>query len=225
MSTLALMRWLESTPERYDAGMRALTFGRVSRLHAAVAEACTQEPDSRVLEIGCGTGTVTSRLLDRGARVVALDQSPEMLEQARIRIGDRAEGRITWHESTASEIEALGDERFDAVVLCLCLSEMSRDERRFVLSAAGRCIAPGGRLVCADEIRAERPWQRILQLLGRAPQWLLGWLLAGSVSQAIPGLRNEICEAGLKIESEQEWLFGTLALFVAVPAEPAEVEI
>ncbi len=39
MSSLALMRWLEGAPERYDAGMRVLSFGRIARLHAAVASA------------------------------------------------------------------------------------------------------------------------------------------------------------------------------------------
>ena len=77
MSSLALMRWLEGSPERYDAGMRVITFGSVSALHAAVAEAAVGQPDARVLEIGCGTGSVTARLRARGAIVTALDQSPE----------------------------------------------------------------------------------------------------------------------------------------------------
>ena len=59
MSSLALMRFLERAPERYDAGMRLLTLGRVARLHAAVAEAAAPAPGARVLEIGCGTGAVT----------------------------------------------------------------------------------------------------------------------------------------------------------------------
>ena len=69
MSSLALMRWLESAPHRYDAGMRWLTLGRVAILHAAVAEAATDKPGAEVLEIGCGTGAVTSALVGRGARV------------------------------------------------------------------------------------------------------------------------------------------------------------
>ena len=39
MSSLALMRWLENSPKRYDAGMRLLTFGCVAKLHTAVADA------------------------------------------------------------------------------------------------------------------------------------------------------------------------------------------
>jgi demethylmenaquinone methyltransferase/2-methoxy-6-polyprenyl-1,4-benzoquinol methylase len=92
MSSLALMRWLEGSPERYDAGMRTLTFGRVERLHAAVAMAAVPDDEAgvRVLEIGCGTGAVTALLVSRGAAVTALDQAPEMLEQAKARLGANA---------------------------------------------------------------------------------------------------------------------------------------
>lgn len=76
MRSLALMRWLESAPERYDAGMRVITLGRVTAVHAAPAEAPTPSPDARILEIGCGTGAVTERLVVRGAQVTALDQAP-----------------------------------------------------------------------------------------------------------------------------------------------------
>ena len=86
MSSLALMRWLESAPHRYDAGMRWLTLGRVSRLHAVVAAAATTKPESRVLEIGCGTGAITARLVERGARVTALDQNPELHEKTSARL-------------------------------------------------------------------------------------------------------------------------------------------
>lgn len=34
MSWLALMRWLEWAPERYDAGMRVITLGRVQITHS-----------------------------------------------------------------------------------------------------------------------------------------------------------------------------------------------
>ena len=99
MSTLALMRWLEGSPARYDAGMRALTFGRVVELHTAVVDAAVAHPGDRVLEIGCGTGSVSARLLARGAKLTAIDQSPEMLEQAKTRLGAEAD-RVSWLEQT-----------------------------------------------------------------------------------------------------------------------------
>ena len=137
MSSLALMRWLEGSPDRYDAGMRAITLGRVTALHEAVADAAAPAPGARVLEVGCGTGAVTARIVARGGSVTALDQNAAMLEQARRRLGAlgaEAAARVQWLERTASEIDALPRQAFDAVVLSLSLSEMSADEQRYVLA-------------------------------------------------------------------------------------------
>ncbi|MEZ4216542.1 MAG: class I SAM-dependent methyltransferase [Myxococcota bacterium] len=215
MSTLAFMRWLEGTPARYDAGMRALTFGRVDALHAAVAEAAAPAPGARVLEVGCGTGAVTERLLARGAVVTALDASAEMMERARARVGEGA--GVEWLERTASEIDALPPGAYDAVVFSLSLSEMSRDERRYALAAARARLAPGGRVVVADEVRARGPL-RALQLVARAPQALVAWVLVGSVSRVLGDLRGEIEAARLVVRGERRWLADTLALYCAEPA-------
>jgi len=214
MSSLALMRWLEGSPERYDAGMRALTFGRVACLHAAVARAAVVSAGDSVLEIGCGTGAVTALLLDRGARVTAIDQSPEMLEQARLRLGASA-SEVEWIEQTAAETDRFATDRFAAVVLSLCLSDMSLEERAFVLAAAVRCLAPGGRLVVADEVRAPAGWRRRLQRVVRIPQAAAGWLLVGSVSRPIPDLQRELSATGLSLAAPRRWLMGTLGLVVA----------
>lgn len=212
MSSLALMRWLEGTPGRYDAGMRALTLGRVVRLHRAVADAAVVAPDDRVLEIGCGTGSVTALLRERGARVTALDQSPEMLETARARFeGDEA---IEWREQTAAEIDALPEAAYEAVVLSLCLSDMSRSERDFVLRESVRRLVPGGRVVAADEVKPTGWLRGGIQRIWRVPQASLAWLLVGSVSRPIADLGGELRAAGLFVRDEQSWLFGTLALVV-----------
>ena len=219
MSSLALMRWLEATPERYDAGMRVVTLGRVTALHEAVAAAAAAAPGAEVLEIGCGTGAVTERLVRRGARVTALDQNPDMLEQARKRLAATEDADVRWLERTAAEIDTLPVGAFDAVVLSLSLSEMSGDERRFVLARARERLRPGGRVVAADEVRSNGAVQRTAQVLMRAPQGLAGWLLAGTVSHVVADLRGELQAAGLVVQHEQRWLLGTLALFVAGAAE------
>lgn len=220
MSSLALMRWLESAPGRYDAGMRVVTLGRVAALHDAVAALAAPLPGARVLEIGCGTGAVTERLAARGAKVTALDQNPEMMEGARTRLARDAgaAARVEWRERTAAEIDELPEAGFDAVVLCLVLSEMSASERRFVLAEALRRLAPGGRLVAADEVWPARRASRAAFRVLRAPQALLGWLLAGSVSRPLEDLRVELEAAGFDVRSERRWLLGSLAAYEAVPA-------
>jgi ubiquinone/menaquinone biosynthesis C-methylase UbiE len=215
LSSLALMRWLENSPERYDAGMRVLTFGRVAALHTAVADAAATKHSDRVLEIGCGTGAVTALLQARGASVTAIDQSPDMLERAKLRLGGGAAPPVEWLEQTASEIDRLPKEAYDSVVFCLCLSDMSRSERAFVLRESVLRLARGGRLVAADEARVPTGWRRVMQLLWRVPQAGLAWLLVGSLSRPIPDLAAEIRDAGLHVTREQVWMMGSLHLVVA----------
>jgi ubiquinone/menaquinone biosynthesis C-methylase UbiE len=209
------MRWLEGSPGRYDAGMRALTFGRVVPLHSAVADAAVARRGDRILEIGCGTGSVTALLLERGAQVTAIDQAPEMLERANARIGEARAGQVEWLEQTASEIDKLPSDHFDAVVICLCLSDMSASERSFVLREATNRLSPGGRLVAADEVRPPGGWRRALQSLLRIPQAALGWLLVGSISRPIADLKSEVLATGLRLREERSWLMGSLSLVVA----------
>jgi demethylmenaquinone methyltransferase/2-methoxy-6-polyprenyl-1,4-benzoquinol methylase len=224
MSSLALMRLLESAPERYDAGMRAITLGRITQLHDAVARAAASRPEMRILEIGCGTGAVTERLAALGARVTALDQSPGMLELAQRRLAEAGPDRISWLERTASEIDALPEASFDAVVVSFCLSDMSAGERSFTLRQAARLIRPGGTLAVADEVIPERTGERLLHALLRLPQSLVGWLLAGATSHPIRDLSAEIRAAGFAAQWERRWLLGSLAVISATPPAPARTE-
>ena len=57
------MRLLESAPGRYDVGIRFLSLGQIGRIYDRAAElVCGRE----VLDLGCGTGTLTARLARRG---------------------------------------------------------------------------------------------------------------------------------------------------------------
>ncbi len=215
MSSLALMRPLESAPCRYDAGMRALTLGRVEQVRDALAEAAAPSPGARVLEIGCGTGAVTERLVARGARVTAIDQNAEMIERARARLAHSPADAVTFVERTASEIDAFPQGSFDAVVASLSLSEMSPQERMFVLRCAMRALRPGGLIAIGDEVRARSFIKRAFQIVVRGPQAALGWLLVGSVSSPIPDLAAEVASAGFVLRSEHRWLFETLAIAIA----------
>jgi cyclopropane fatty-acyl-phospholipid synthase-like methyltransferase len=215
MSTLALMRLLESAPDRYDWGMTALTLGRVRKLHQAIAAAAVTRPGANVLEIGCGTGTVAGMIARQGAHVTAVDQNPQMLEIARRRLADLS--GVELREQTACEIDRFGQNTFDAVVASLCLSEMSEQERAYLFEQVRKLLAPGGVLVAGDEVIARGLGQRALQFVLRLPQALLGWALVGSVSRPIRDLPGELERAGFRVRDQRHYLLGTLAVVIAEP--------
>jgi SAM-dependent methyltransferase len=69
------MKWLETTPASYDRGIRLLTLNKLQPLKEHIASRIVR-PGERVLEIGCGTGTLAVLMARRGARVTGVDVSP-----------------------------------------------------------------------------------------------------------------------------------------------------
>jgi ubiquinone/menaquinone biosynthesis C-methylase UbiE len=96
-------------------------------------------PDTRVLEVGCGTGFWLGLLHSRGVRVTGLDPSTGMLQKAR--------ARVPSSELVHGRAEQLPFEsaRFDRV-LCANAFHHFEDKRAFLREAA-RVLAPGGGLM------------------------------------------------------------------------------
>src|SRR5438067_13413669 len=71
----------------YDFGAPAvfLPVGGIDVLRERVLDALEIRAGSNVLELGCGTGALTTKLIPRGANVIGVDQSEAMLCRARRR--------------------------------------------------------------------------------------------------------------------------------------------
>lgn len=70
-------------------------------------------PGERVLDIGCGNGQFARRMADLGGRVVALDISPRMIENARALANDEwIEYRVVDATDRAA-LSSLGTRQFD----------------------------------------------------------------------------------------------------------------
>jgi len=124
-------------------------------------------PDSRVLEVGCGTGSTAIALAPDAGEILATDFSPAMIEIARSRAGDTPNLRF----DVAPADRPQG--QFD-VVMAFSLLHLLPD-RAAGLAALAAQVKPGGLLitktVCLWRKRLYLgPVIAVLRLLGKAPQ-------------------------------------------------------
>ncbi len=210
------MKWLETRPGDYDRGIFLLTLGRLRQVYAHLA--ANIRPGMRVLELGCGTGTLTAILVERGAQVDAVDASPTMLDEAKRRLARPiAEGRVRLHHLDATQVaERFPPGSFDAVVASLLFSELPPEEQRYVLDACRDLLAPHGRLWIADEVVPSGRLARVAYWLVRLPLVLLTWLLTRTTTRALDAFPRMLQQAGFRVEAARSWLGGSLVLYQAV---------
>jgi len=109
----------------------------VHGLAGGVLEWLDPQPAERILDLGCGDGQLTRRIVATGARVVGFDASPQMAASA------RALG-IAVDEGNAESLP-YGDCEFDAVFSNAALHWV-RDQDA-MLAGVHRVLRPGGRFV------------------------------------------------------------------------------
>ena len=94
------------------------------------------EPDARILELGCGGGRDSARIVERGFDLDATDGTPAMVKKAneRFDVGARV--------MRFDELQA--DEDYDAVWAHACLLHVARADLLQVLGAILCALRPGG---------------------------------------------------------------------------------
>lgn len=139
----------DTNAEFWDGRMgEGNTFHR-TLVEPGVLQLLEVQPGERVLEIACGNGQFARKLSSLGARVTATDFSPKMLARAQAHtepFNDRVEYRVT-DATNETELRALGEHEFDAVVCNMALMDMSSIEPLF--RAVPYLLKPRGRMVFA----------------------------------------------------------------------------
>ncbi|MCL5115903.1 MAG: ubiquinone/menaquinone biosynthesis methyltransferase [Firmicutes bacterium] len=126
-------------------GIRFWHHFAVGRLHI--------QPGDRVLDVGCGTGTMT-RLMAQYAgeegEVVGIDPSEAMLSEARRQETEAGSARIRWVEGMAEHLP-FDDNQFDGVTAQFSLRNMTDWVQG--LREMTRVLKPGGRLVLLEMVQ------------------------------------------------------------------------
>lgn len=122
----------------------------------------------RILEVGCGEGAVTERLvrLYPDAHITAIDVTPNA---GRLFRGSRA--RVSFEEKTVQAVALEQPGQFDLVILSDVIHHVPTPLRRELLAAVRRTVAPGGALVFKDWERTRTP---IHWLCHAGDRWLTG---------------------------------------------------
>jgi SAM-dependent methyltransferase len=125
--------WAENSTDAYDRVFGPIT----SRVVDDLLDAAGVGSDTRMLDLATGPGYVAARGAARGARVLGVDRSPQMLDLAR-----QMCPQIEFREGDAEKL-SLPDASFDAAVANFCLLHVGRPEK--MVAELARVLVSQGR--------------------------------------------------------------------------------
>lgn len=151
-------RWTRSLFDNsaagYDASSGSPFLGAGRWYRARMLRATGLRPGSALLDVGAGTGLcswLAQRIVGPTGRVLAVDPSPGMLEQARRRgVRETMQG--------SAERLPVGDACFDMVVMSYMLRHV--DDLAMAFAEARRVLRPGGRILILEVTSPTQPLAR-----------------------------------------------------------------
>jgi trans-aconitate 2-methyltransferase len=147
--------------QQFDQGIRQLIPYYDEMLTALTA--CVPTTASRLLELGCGTGELSIKLLNHcpEAHLIAIDYSPRMIEVAKIKIVQaQLEQRVTFIQgdfgawAKGNLREQIGTD-FDACISSLAIHHLTDEMKQELLIQIGKHLKQGGCFWNADPILLE----------------------------------------------------------------------
>ena len=174
-------RWL--TP-LYDLflkwGMREQTFKR------RLIQQANIRPGMRVLDLGCGTGTLTilTKKTHPNADVVGLDGDQAVLKIARSK-AYQADVNITLDHGMAFQMP-YPDNSFDRVLSSLVIHHLSTENKQRAMQEIYRVLRPGGELHIVDFGKPHQTYTRLISLVMRRLEQA-----ADNIQGLLPGMIHD----------------------------------
>jgi len=143
----------------YDAAIALLT--RENAWRTMLAEAIDLKNGERLLDVGCGTGSLAVRLaaMRQGADVHGIDPDPDVLSRARLKAA-KAGVSAEFHEGFLDESFLARQDPFDVIASSLVFHQVPLEGKRELLAAMRRALKPGGRICIADYGHQRTPLMR-----------------------------------------------------------------
>lgn len=132
---------------RYELLNTVMTGGMHRLWNRRIISAANVIPGDRVLDLACGTGSLTRDLASRvgmSGSVLGIDFSREMLRNAQKKPLPNA----SYERGDATDLAGIKDESFDAATIAYGARNIPNLDRLF--AEMRRVVRPGGRVVCLE---------------------------------------------------------------------------
>ena len=172
---------MEKMVSSYDSYMKKMTFGREHQLREETVRLAPVVPGNAVLEVGCGTGTLTlaaKRQAGPTGQVCGIDVIPGMIEASQQKAA-QAGADITFQLGSIDNIP-FPDSHFDVVLCSFMIFHMSDTTRRKGITEIQRVLKPQGRWLVLD---LALPPQRVQRFIA---QKLFGGMLQHELRELLP---------------------------------------
>lgn len=157
--------------DRYDAAIALMT--REKRWRSDLLKLVAPQPGDRIVDIGCGTGTLAIALKEGEpeSEILAVDPDPAVLEIARSK-ARTAGADIHWFEAMGDELDGIAAlQECDKIVSSLVFHQCPMEVKHAIAAQMHRLLRPGGQLFIADYGEQRSP---LMRMLFRQIQWLDG---------------------------------------------------
>lgn len=124
----------------WDSALYETSFKFIPAMGEELIALLTPQPGERILDLGCGTGSLTHKITSYGAFALGIDSSPEMIEQARHSYPD-----LQFVVARGEEFRVSPEERFDAIFSNAAIHWMKDAEA--VVQRMYDALKPRGRVV------------------------------------------------------------------------------
>ena len=184
------------------------TFMREREIKSAVISFARLKDGDRVLDFGCGTGTLLLMIESamKNGEIHGIDIDPEVLAIAQHKI-TKANGRSMLREYDGGILPYSAD-YFDSVVSSLVLHHLSTDQKKVSLAEIRRVLKPGCEVIIMDFGVQRSLWTRFVTSISR-------WIepIADNIQGKIPLYLKDASFTEVSEKASFNTSLGTVAIY------------
>lgn len=210
------MKVLEETPDEYVSGITKLTAGKINEVYEKVL--MYVDEGYKVLDLGCGPGTLAILCAKKGAEVTAIDLSEKMITYAAEKSEEEGvSDKITFIQGDITQLDLLlPKKKFDLIVSTLALSELRHLEQQLVFNQCWDLLTEDGKIGFADEIIPDKfGYKRLKYSTKRFFYGVATYWKTKKTTRAVKRFQSRVEESGFKILQTERFVGDTFELIFA----------